>query len=93
MVNNQLLLTYNLSGDSMLKKFFQIVGFIFLIGFSFFYTEKATTVIREHDPIMIELENISSNYKVDSINAVLIEDKYIIPGYNGVIIDINKSYS
>ncbi|MDD4036271.1 MAG: polysaccharide deacetylase family protein [Bacilli bacterium] len=77
----------------MLKKFFQVIGFIFLISFSFFYTEKAITVVREHDPIMVELRDLSSNYQIDPINVTFVEDKCIIPGYNGIAIDINKSYS
>lgn len=75
-----------------MKKLFQIIGLISLMGFSFFYTEKTVSVIKEYDEIMIEIKNIKSKYQKKYINAYIKNDT-IIPGISGVEVDINKSYS
>lgn len=75
-----------------MKKLFQIIGFISLIGFSFFYTEKTVSVVKEYDTIMIQIREIQNKYKKDSINAT-IRGNTIIPGLGGESINLNKSYS
>jgi peptidoglycan-N-acetylglucosamine deacetylase len=85
--------SYNLLGDMMFKKFFEIIGFIFLVGFSFFYTEKALTVVKEFDPIMQKIYEVERTYNIEAIPAQILDDNHIIPGYNGMGIDIDKSYS
>ena len=84
------IISYILLGDR-LKKTFEIIGLISLICFSFFYTEQISTVIKENDDILNEIELIANQYKVEPIDA-LIKDNDIIPGLNGVEIDIKKSY-
>lgn len=84
------IISYILLGDR-LKKTFEIIGLISLICFSFFYTEQISTVIKENDDILNEIELIANQYKVEPIDA-LIKDSDIIPGLNGVEIDIKKSY-
>ena len=84
------IISYILLGDR-LKKTFEIIGLIILICFSFFYTEQISTVIKENDDILNEIELIANQYKVEPIDA-LIKDNDIIPGLNGVEIDIKKSY-
>lgn len=75
-----------------MKKLFQIIGFISLIGFSFFYTEKTVSVVKEYDDIMINIRNIEKEYKKEAIEATINGNK-IIPGLGGTKLDINKTYS
>ena len=75
-----------------MKKLFQIIGFISLIGFSFFYTEKTISVVKEYDDIMINIKSVSNKYQKDYIDASIIGNK-IIPGVSGVKVDLNRSYS
>ena len=75
-----------------LKKFFEIFGFLVLMCFSFIYTEKTVSVVKEYDEIMIELKKKQVEYEVDAIDASII-DKTIVPGIKGKQIDLNKSYS
>ena len=85
--------SYNSLGDFMLKKGFQILGIISIICFSFFCTEKAVMVIREQDSIMQEIISLKDKYNIEPIEASLIDKYYVIPGYNGIKIDIEKSYN
>ena len=75
----------------MFKKLFQLMGFIFLIGFSFFYTDKVVMVVRNQDPLMIKIQEYASSFNKDSVD-VSINDNSIIPGINACVVDINKSY-
>jgi len=73
------------------KKIFQAIGLFTLICFSFFYTDKAIVVLKEQDPLMIEIENNEKKYYLSPIDAKLENDE-ILPGKNGCKININKSY-
>lgn len=75
-----------------MKKFFQIIGIISLLCFSFIYTEKTVTVVKEFDDTMIQIKEQNELYKVLPIEATIVGDT-IIPGINGSEIDIDKSYS
>lgn len=75
-----------------MKKFFSYIGIFSLLLFTFFYTEKTVSVVKEYDDIMIEIKNINEEYKIEAEDA-LINDNTIIPGLKGKEIDINKSYS
>ena len=75
-----------------MKKLFQIIGILSLMGFSFFYTEKTVSVVKEYDDIMIEIKNNQNKYKKKYINSIIEKDT-IIPGISGEETDINKSYS
>lgn len=74
------------------KKFFQGIGIISLLCFSFIYTEKTVTVVKEFDDIMIKIKSESELYKTVAKDAI-IQENTIIPGISGSEIDINKSYS
>ncbi len=74
-----------------MKKFFECLGIITLLCGSFIYTEKATTVVKELDDIMIQIRENKDKYYVPPVEAV-IENDTIIPGINGMEIDVNKSY-
>ena len=74
-----------------MKRIIKFTGLLTLILFSFFYTDKVVEVIRENDKLMIELEQVSDNYKVNAINGIISGDK-IKPGINGKKVNIEKSY-
>lgn len=74
-----------------MKKTLSIIGILLLTGFSFFYTEKATQIIRKNDPIMMKLNEVKNNNYVQTIKPIINNDEYIT-GINGCKIDINKSY-
>lgn len=79
-------------GDKMVKKSFQIIGLILLIGFSFFYTEKVATVVRNQDPLMVQIIEHSSIFNKQGMDA-LIEGDSIIPGVSSCVVNVNASYS
>lgn len=74
-----------------MKKFFETIGVISLIAFTFFYTEKTVNVVRELDNIMIEIKKVAPNYYKEAINAKINGDT-IIPGINGRKVNEDKSY-
>jgi len=74
-----------------MRNILKLVGLFVLIGFSFFYTDKVIEVIREEDNIMIEIQKIKDLYKIDAVNANVVSNT-IIPGVNGRIVNIDKSY-
>lgn len=74
-----------------MKKIFEVIGLISLVCFSFFYTEKISTVIRGNDDLLKQIEEIKQQYKVEAIDAVIDGDT-IIPGVSGSKIDVNSSY-
>lgn len=75
-----------------MKKIIQLFGLITLICFSFFYTDKVVTIMRQVDPIMIQIEDKHHNTIFNPINAI-IDENTIIPGISGLEIDIEKSYT
>ena len=74
-----------------MKKYFEVIGFIFLAIFSFYFTSKTSTVIKNTDDIMIKIKENMNNMKTNSVDAI-IEDDTIIPGISGMEVDISKSY-
>ena len=75
----------------MFKKFFSIVGVMGLICFSFYYTHLATVVVKNNDPIMKKIINVSKTYTQKPINATF-SNNSIIPGVSGLEVDLDKSY-
>ena len=74
-----------------MKKVFQVIGLIGLLCFSFFMTEKTSTVVSKLDDIMMQIEANKQLYSSSSINAK-IKDNTIIPGINGKEVNVKKSY-
>lgn len=74
-----------------MKKFFQLLGFVALFIFSFYYTEKTVSVVKEFDDIMIEIKAHAEKNRIKSENALVTEDT-IVPGRNGQEVDVTKSY-
>ena len=73
-----------------MKKYRKYILFSILVLLSFYTTNKTANLVRNQDPILKEIRNISLEKKEDFVNAV-IEDDYIIPGMYGSIIDELKS--
>jgi len=76
----------------MIKNIAKFSGLMVLTLFSFFFTEKTVTTVKNQDPLMIEINNSKELYKIDSIDAIS-SDTNIIPGMIGCEIDIEKSYN
>lgn len=74
-----------------MKKKLEPFFILLLVLFSFFYTDKVMNLVNKKDPLMIELGDKSSTYKVDPVNAI-INNNTIIPGMKGKEIDLDKSY-
>ncbi len=70
---------------------FKYIGIIFLICFTFFYTEKIIDVSIMQDSIMIEIQDNKDKYFIEPKNAI-IDEIFIIPGNVGKEVNINKSY-
>lgn len=74
-----------------MKKYFEVIGFIVLAMFSFFYTSKTINVVKNTDEIMIKIKEDKDSKKTEPIDAV-INDDMIIPGISGTEVDISASY-
>ena len=74
-----------------MKKYFEIIGFIVLALFSFYYTSKTTIVVKNTDSIMINIKDDMENHKIDSVDAIINGDE-IVPGLSGREVDVSKSY-
>lgn len=76
-----------------MRRLFEILGIVFLICFSFIYTEKSINVVREQDPLMQKIVDNQYKYNVPAVDVKIINKVEIIPGYNGSSVDIYKSYT
>lgn len=74
-----------------MKRTFQIIGLISIVCFSFFITEKTTSVVSNVDDIMLSIKSNMTEYERTSKDAQIIEDT-IIPGISGRKVNILKSY-
>ena len=74
-----------------MKKIFQVIGFITLLLFTFTYTNKITSVIKENDDLLKQIEDIENQYIIEPINAV-IKGNTIIAGISGSKINVKESY-
>ena len=79
--------TYTYLGEYM-KKLLIIV----LLLFSFFYTNKSISIIRNQDPLMKEIIKNKNKFEIKSVNAI-IKDNTIIPGIKGKEVDLEKTYT
>ena len=65
---------------------------ILLVLFSFYYTEKAIVLLESNAPIMKEIKDKGKSREEEAINAK-VEGNYLIPGYNGLVIDLDDSFT
>lgn len=75
-----------------MRKFFEYIGLLSLMCFSFFITEKTITIAKNVDNIMIDIKNNYKKYELKSSDA-LINDNFITPGICGKKVDLNKTYN
>lgn len=74
-----------------MKKIFEYIGILALFIFSFIFTEKTATVLKEQDEIMIKIKEVQDKYYVEPKEAVIL-DNTIIPGLSGQMVDTSESY-
>lgn len=74
------------------KPYLTVIGICLLTIFSFYYTNKLIEFSKSKDPIMIEIMKNKDDYNKLSIDA-LINNNYIIPGSEGLEVDVDKSYT
>ena len=75
-----------------MRKKFEYIGLITMMCFSFFITEKTTTIAKNMDNIMIDIKSKYSEFELQSKDATITDDE-IIPGICGKKVNINKSYN
>lgn len=74
-----------------MKKFYQAIGLLSLLCFSFILTDKTAEVIKNMDEIMIMIKEQEKKYYKEAVDAVIKED-YIIPGISARKVLVNDSY-
>ncbi len=75
-----------------MRKFFSVIGIFTLAIVSFIYTNKTIEVARQFDNVMTTINDISSDYYVDPIDGMIIDDINFIPGISGHEVNCDKSY-
>ncbi len=60
--------------------------------FSFYYTEKIALYAQSQSPIMVQINDAKNNLTVSSVNAE-VSNEYIIPGINGLVVNVEESFS
>lgn len=76
----------------IIKKYFKYIGLIGICLLSFYYTEQVALYVKNKNPIMQSIKNVSKSYYTESLNCSIIEDTYIIPGYNGKYVNEDASF-
>lgn len=75
-----------------MNKIIKILFACLLVLASFFYTDKVVSFMEDKDPIMIKLKKEKNKLEESPINAK-VDVSYLIPGYSGVVVDLNKSFT
>ena len=73
------------------KKVLEALLVIIALLFSFYYTEKAVVILESNDPIMKKIKENVEDKEKDAINAK-ITGNTLIPGYNGLKINLEESF-
>ena len=73
------------------KKVGEALLVIIALLFSFYYTEKAIVILESNDPIMKEIKENKVNSEQKAINAKIV-DNTIVPGYNGLEVNLEESF-
>lgn len=74
-----------------MKQFFKILGLSAIILFSFYYTEKMALLVSSKNHLMVTLREEALSKEVKFVNAE-INGNSIVPGQNGRVLNIQKSY-
>lgn len=75
-----------------MNKYIKVCGIILLMIFSFYYTEKVALYVQNNTPLKKEIITYKQDNVVEFVNAQ-INGEYIIPGINGLEVNVDKSYS
>ena len=63
-----------LLGDNLNNKY-KTIGILILTGFSFFYTYKVSSFIKDNDPIMTRINNIEDTLIVSKIDPIINDER------------------
>ncbi len=74
-----------------MNKSFEYFIIIFLFVISLIYTNNINDIVKDKDPIMIKIKEVSEVIDTESINAIINDDE-LVTGISGCSVDINKSY-
>jgi len=75
-----------------MKRFFEYIGLVAIILVSFYYTNKVALLIQSNNPLMQSIKEAATKIGVQYVNAE-ITDNYIVPGLNGLEVNIEKSFT
>ncbi len=76
----------------IIKKYFKYIGLIGICLLSFYYTEQVALYVKNKNPIMQSIRNVSPSKYIESTNCSIVEDIYIIPGTNGKYVNEDASF-
>ncbi len=74
-----------------MKKTLKYLGLAVIMVFSFYYTEQIASLVLNKNPLMQEIKDQQNTYEIKSVNAT-IDGEYIIPGLNGIEINLKDSF-
>lgn len=75
-----------------MKNLIKVGSIIFLMIFSFYYTEKIALYAQNNSPLKKEIIVFKEKNNISSLNAT-INGSEIIPGINGLTVNVEKSYN
>lgn len=76
----------------IIKKYFKYIGLISICLLSFYYTEQVALYVKNKNPIMLSIKNVSPSKYLEATNCSIIEDIYVIPGINGKYVNQDASF-
>ena len=76
----------------MYKKIISFFSILLFAGFSFFYAEYVSKIIKDKDPIILKLNEVKNKNYIAAIKPIINNDEYYM-GINGCKLDIKKSYN
>ena len=74
-----------------MKNSIKVLSIIVLMFTSFYYTEKIAAFVQNRTPLKKKIISVREDNRIIPVNAI-IDGKYIIPGMNGLEVDVDKSY-
>lgn len=75
-----------------MKKYFEYIALLSLTVFSFYYTDKVTSIVNSKSPLMIEIKKYNEANKI-SCKEGYITSEGVVLGSSGKEVDLEESYS
>lgn len=75
-----------------MKNLFKYIGISSVLLFSFYYTEKMSTVVINNSSLVSKINENIDEYNIKAVSAE-ISGEYITPGLNGSSVNVLKSYN